>query len=69
MLAANSCASSSCCMFASSSTLDRMLMPVDIAPHYDVVVSMSTCQMVRALTCEQAMFWEKADGLNATGVL
>lgn len=63
MLAANSCASSSCCMLACSSTFERTLIPVDIEPHYDVTISMSTCQMIRTLTCEQAMFWEKADGL------
>ena len=39
MLAENSCASSSCCMFACSSAFPRMLMPVDIEPHYDVMIS------------------------------
>jgi len=38
-------------------------MPVDIEPHYDVMVSLSTRQKVDSLTCEQAMFWENAEGL------
>jgi hypothetical protein len=46
-------------------------MPVAIEPHYTARISTSKCEDVsgHALTCKQAMFWEKTEGLYGTGVL